>query len=81
MTWLDAAECKGMPVALWYEPIPSYESRARWLCRECACRQACLSDAMDKGELLGIRGGLTPAERMGLQPGLRRQWSRKKYAA
>lgn len=73
MTWHDDAACRGMPVAIWFEPIPSYESRARWLCHECPSRTVCLADAMDRGEMVGIRGGFTPAERMGLQPTFRRR--------
>jgi hypothetical protein len=63
VTWLTDAACAGMPVDWWFSRIPSYESRARWLCGECPCTDACLAEALEQGDKFSIRAGTTPWQR------------------
>lgn len=60
--WHHDAACAGMPVDIWFEQIPSYESRARFVCSICPTVFPCLRDALANGDR-GIRGGLSYAER------------------
>lgn len=70
MSWHAEGACAGMPVAIWFEPIPSYISRARFVCSLCPLRARCVSEAITNGDE-GIRGGLTYLERKALpQPRL-----------
>lgn len=63
MSWRDRAACAGMPADVWFDRIPSYESRARFVCAQCPSVLPCLRDALENGDR-GIRGGLTYAERL-----------------
>jgi hypothetical protein len=47
---------------IWFEPIPSYISRARFVCSLCPVTAACVAAAIQEGDY-GIRGGLTHEER------------------
>ena len=62
MTWLDLAECRGMDARVWLDPIPSYISRALFVCADCPVKVACIADAVANGDR-GIRGGLTYQQR------------------
>ena len=64
MSWQSEGACAGMPVNVWFEPIRSYESRARFVCSLCPPPVAvrCIREAIANGDR-GIRGGLTYKER------------------
>ena len=62
MSWRDQAACAGMAVKVWVTPIPSYESRAKFVCSLCPVQVPCIRDAIENGDR-GIRGGLTYTER------------------
>ena len=61
--WYDDAACAGMDVKVWLDPkIPSYVSRALFVCSLCPVKVACIRAAVENGDR-GIRGGLTYHER------------------
>lgn len=62
MSWQNDGACVGLPVEWWFSTVPSYSSRARWLCSTCPIITPCVSAAIDDGDY-GIRGGLTYEER------------------
>jgi hypothetical protein len=64
VSWQSAGACVGMPADIWFEPIPSYQSRARFVCSLCPVVGPCVREAIRNGDR-GIRGGLTYAERAG----------------
>ena len=75
--WRFAAACRGMDPALFFVDGAGHDPRreaALAVCRACPVAADCLRDAIDTGEVDGIRGGLTPtarrrhAKREGLRP-------------
>jgi len=87
--WRDQAACRAADPHLFdYDPETDPETAAepaRRICARCPVRTACLNDALaqpEGGDLVGIFGGLTPAERAarrgqeGTQPSppLRHSW-------
>lgn len=62
MTWQQQGACVGMPDVVFFAQIPSYESRARFVCSLCPVTLPCLRAAIDNGDR-GVRGGLTYQER------------------
>jgi predicted RecB family nuclease len=59
--------CEQNP-GLWYSPDPVDIQRAKQTCRSCLRRELCLSETLETEDLLGmqlvgVHGGLTPAER------------------
>jgi WhiB family redox-sensing transcriptional regulator len=65
--WKDHGECRGHDPRLW----DGYQTRkngpmlfdiARDICTSCPVRGFCLEDAIENGEVAGMRGGLTPHE-------------------
>jgi WhiB family transcriptional regulator, redox-sensing transcriptional regulator len=84
VTWRDRAGCTGHDSRLWFAELGGsgdhrYET-ARTICRnECPVREACLRAALvEEAEYVGnsrsgMRGGLTPRERMMLAGRLHRR--------
>lgn len=82
MSWHDHAACTGAPTAIFYpgkpagrppnEGHPDRWDQARTICTTCPVRDHCLHDAMTDEAGIGLtyrwgmRGGLTPEERAGL---------------
>lgn len=74
MSWRDRAGCAAHDPRLWFAELGgSGDNRydtARHICRECPVREACLEAALaEEAEYVGnfrcgMRGGLTPRERM-----------------
>ena len=59
--------CEQQP-ELWFSPEPTNIQRAKQSCLSCPRRELCLSECLNLEELLGqqlvgVHGGLTPAER------------------
>jgi WhiB family redox-sensing transcriptional regulator len=70
-SWRERAACRGLPPAFFY-PAPGPAGRAdlaaaRAICARCPVASACLAEAIDAAERLGIWGGCTPAERRALR--------------
>lgn len=77
--WVEDAACAGQPLAVFYpEKAPTNapignEHRAHYnrhrfdaalrVCAGCPVKEKCLQDAVDMGDLWGVRGGTTPGER------------------
>jgi WhiB family redox-sensing transcriptional regulator len=61
--WRTFAACRGKPTALWFSPLPHHQALAIEVCSHCPVRQACLDDALGRGEVEGVWGGTTPGER------------------
>lgn len=73
MTWSEHAACKGR-TALFFpvgEDPESYKP-ALAICAVCPVRDECLADALAKGEMDGVRGEMTPADRRQLHRGATR---------
>lgn len=62
--WRRNAACLGMDVELFY--AGGRELEAKRLCAGCPVLDACLEDAVLKGDYEGVRGGLTGDERRAL---------------
>lgn len=58
--WRARAACRGMPTALFYQPVPTAALR---VCTGCPVRAQCLQVAFDHADPYGVWGGLTPADR------------------
>jgi hypothetical protein len=56
--------CATRDPAWWFEP--ELFPRAIEVCSRCAMRSACLAEALQSGERLGVWGGLTPEQRADL---------------
>jgi len=65
--WWGSAACRKMPLSLFYDVSPSRERRALAACERCEVREECLDDALDRGDLFGVRGGMTPTQRKKLR--------------
>ena len=64
--WTKQARCVDTPLSWWF-PHKNDETPAFKICGRCPVRQECLNDAIETGETMhGIRGGLTPVERIAL---------------
>jgi Transcription factor WhiB len=53
--------CAGHDPSWWFEP--AMFARAVKICERCEMRAACLAEALQSGERLGVWGGLTPEQR------------------
>jgi hypothetical protein len=56
--------CAGHDSTLWFDPA-GYPT-AVGICGRCEMRAACLAQALQSGERLGVWGGLTPEQRAAL---------------
>lgn len=63
MSWRTRAACRGYPSRLWFSYDPDEQARAAAVCDRCPVRGPCLDEAMERGEIHGIWGGLTVKER------------------
>jgi WhiB family redox-sensing transcriptional regulator len=64
-SWLAAALCKGQDTDLWFSPLRVNEAKA--VCRRCKVRQDCLAWAVKTGDIVGVFGGTTPAQRKAMR--------------
>ncbi len=74
MTWAEHAACAGHDTAVFF-PVatdPAAFAPALAICATCPVEAECLADAVAKGEMDGVRGGLTPDERRRLHGGATR---------
>ncbi len=61
MSWRDRADCLGREWPPYDLPAMSVAERrkvARWYCLECPVVRECAADALDRGDIGVIRGGL-----------------------
>lgn len=71
LAWQDQANCKGLPVDMFYyteEDLTRRERRrketiALRVCNNCVVKQECLQDAIDRNDAHSIQGGTTPRDR------------------
>lgn len=71
IAWQDQANCKGLPVDMFYyteEDMTRKERRrketiALRVCNNCNVKQQCLQDAIDRDDAHSIQGGTTPRDR------------------
>lgn len=71
--WRDRASCREHDPELWFpvgEDWTSKQNQARAevalaVCATCPVREACLADALDRGDAWAILGGTLPAQRRG----------------
>jgi WhiB family redox-sensing transcriptional regulator len=66
--WQADAACRGMGVDLFFLGRGVNAAPARSVCSDCVVRDACLSDAFDRGDRHGIWGGLSEKERHRIRP-------------
>lgn len=69
--WSTDAACRSAPPELFHPEgdevtITLYVAAAKSYCAKCSVRAACLEDALARGELYGVWGGLDERERRGL---------------
>lgn len=69
--WLDQALCREVDPEIFYPEKGGSTKEAKRVCGECAVAGLCLSDALDRKEMHGIRGGLSAEERKKLIKGKR----------
>jgi len=69
--WVDLAACKGPHQTTFYGPMAferkaerrRREARAKAICATCPVEERCREEALGRGEIHGIWGGLTEKER------------------
>ncbi|MEY9948334.1 WhiB family transcriptional regulator [Kitasatospora sp. GAS1066B] len=64
--WMTRAACAGHPEPDTFYPLPRglrHIAEAKRVCAGCPVASECLTDALERGDRHGIRGGLTEAER------------------
>lgn len=71
--WQAQAACRGANIRLFYPDIPGGPGyrHAKAICRECPVSGPCLAAALDEEAdyrlgIFGMRGGLTPTERLAI---------------
>lgn len=62
--WRRAAACHGMDTERFYDP--DQEEECKQVCAGCPVVDACLEDAVLKGDYEGVRGALSGDERRAL---------------
>jgi WhiB family redox-sensing transcriptional regulator len=60
--WMSEARCRGARPDIFYPLEPNF-AEARAVCRSCVVKVECLSYAIEKPELFGVWGGMSPQER------------------
>jgi len=68
--WVAAAACRGKPTSWWFPARGDVFAAqvALTICRTCPVRCECLAEAVELEDVpYGIRGGLLPRQRHGLQ--------------
>lgn len=61
--WRDSALCAQVDSELFFPPKGASPRPAKELCARCPVTQQCLSDALEKRDQFGIRGGTTAFQR------------------
>lgn len=80
--WRERAVCRGEDPETFFDPTRQWE--ARRICRSCPVREECLTAALEEERGLhatmrvGVRGGLTVAERVDLENPQGRRKSRQR---
>lgn len=63
LPWQDSAACIGADTAIFFPESGDPVGPAKALCRACPVREQCLADALERGEVHGVWGGLSAKER------------------
>ena len=63
LRWQDSAACIGADTAIFFPESGDPVGPAKALCRACPVREQCLADALERGEVHGVWGGLSAKER------------------
>jgi len=63
MDWLDRGACRGMSVDLMFPSEKTGSAAAKRVCASCSEREPCLTYALGHGDLEGVWGGTSEAER------------------
>ena len=63
LPWQDSAACIGADTAIFFPESGDPVGSAKALCRACPVREQCLADALERGEVHGVWGGLSAKER------------------
>lgn len=63
LPWQDSAACIGADTAIFFPESGDPVGPAKALCRACPVRKQCLADALERGEVHGVWGGLSAKER------------------
>ncbi len=61
--WQARGACRGQGVAAFFGSATSDPEPALAVCKDCSVRAECLSFALDDGELVGVWGATTAADR------------------
>lgn len=75
--WHADAACKGLGPTF-FSPSPYSIDAAKAVCADCPVKLKCRRDALDRGELYGVWGGLDPNELQRVRRKRRRQAWRDK---
>jgi WhiB family redox-sensing transcriptional regulator len=67
--WRDRADCTGLPPRTFYPEgdklkVSRLTAKAKAICENCPVSLPCLEEALELGEIFGIRGGMTEDERL-----------------
>lgn len=65
--WQRRAACRSLDPATFYPTSAQGSATAKAVCEACPARSDCLAHALERPELDGIWGGMTPGERLPLQ--------------
>jgi WhiB family redox-sensing transcriptional regulator len=65
--WRQEANCLGEPTEIFFPPRGKSLDLARQICGECTVRKECLDFAQVHYESIGIWGGLSNRQRIGLR--------------
>ncbi|WP_435233414.1 WhiB family transcriptional regulator [Micromonospora aurantiaca (nom. illeg.)] len=72
--WHQQANCAGLGDAMFPERGDNTAvARAKFICGRCDVRDKCLTDALDRADDWGVRGGLSGIERRNLRRGTKEQ--------
>lgn len=63
LPWQDSAACIGADTAIFFPESGDHVGPAKAICRACPVREQCLADALERGEVHGVWGGLSVKER------------------
>lgn len=63
LRWQDSAACIGADTAIFFPESGDPVGPAKAICRACPVREQCLADALERGEVHGVWGGLSAKER------------------
>lgn len=63
LRWQDSAACIGADAAIFFPESGDPVGPAKAICRACPVREQCLADALERGEVHGVWGGLSAKER------------------